>query len=150
MSLFLGPERGPPIESFSGEYRWLSNFLAAPVELDGIVYPTVEHAYQAAKCDDPVYRQWVLKCSTPFQAKHAGRAAARRAPEWRDRSIQVMFDLLVQKFTQPEFRELLLATDHREIIEGNTWGDAFWGVDRRLGGENVLGRLIMEIRGALR
>ena len=37
------------ISSFTGDYSFLSNFHPAEVSLDDINYPSVEHAYQAAK-----------------------------------------------------------------------------------------------------
>lgn len=37
------------IDSFRGQYRFLSNFFPALCNYEGIVYPTVEHGYQAAK-----------------------------------------------------------------------------------------------------
>ena len=46
-----------------------------------------------------------------------------------------------------DLRSLLVATGDRELIEGNTWGDTFWGVDKNTGqGENHLGRILMELR----
>ena len=64
--------------------------------------------------------------------------------------VDVMRQLLEQKFEQEPYRSLLLETGHIYLIEGNTWGDTFWGVDLETGeGTNVLGNLIMEIRRAL-
>ena len=37
------------INRFDGEFAFLSNFWECEVEFDGIVFPSVEHAYQAAK-----------------------------------------------------------------------------------------------------
>jgi predicted NAD-dependent protein-ADP-ribosyltransferase YbiA (DUF1768 family) len=38
-----------------------------------------------------------------------------------------------------------------ELIEGNYWGDIFWGIDMNLDeGQNILGRLIMKIRKEIR
>ena len=42
------------IRSFTGEYRFLSNFFPSPVEFEGLVFPTVEHAFQAAKALSPL------------------------------------------------------------------------------------------------
>ncbi len=44
------------ITSFSGKYRWLSNFFPVSICYDGITYPSVEHAFQAAKSLDPQSR----------------------------------------------------------------------------------------------
>jgi predicted NAD-dependent protein-ADP-ribosyltransferase YbiA (DUF1768 family) len=60
-----------------------------------------------------------------------------------------MRDLLRQKFAHPELRRLLLATGDAELVEGNTWGDRFWGVCAGRG-QNHLGRLLMAIRAEIR
>ena len=57
--------------------------------------------------------------------------------------------LLRSKFSDPELAEALLATGDAELVEGNTWGDPFWGVYKGKG-ENMLGRLLMEVRGEIR
>ena len=62
--------------------------------------------------------------------------------------IRAMRDLLAQKFSDPVLRKRLAATAPLDLIEGNTWGDRFWGVYEGEG-ENWLGRLLMEIRDAV-
>jgi predicted NAD-dependent protein-ADP-ribosyltransferase YbiA (DUF1768 family) len=56
-----------------------------------------------------------------------------------------MLNLLRQKFQNPELREKLLCTGKLELIEGNYWGDTYWGVCRGVG-ENRLGKLLMLVR----
>lgn len=60
--------------------------------------------------------------------------------------VKVMRELLAHKFVWPVNAEPLEATRGSILIEGNTWGDQFWGVCRGRG-ENMLGRLLMDIRG---
>jgi predicted NAD-dependent protein-ADP-ribosyltransferase YbiA (DUF1768 family) len=48
----------------------------------------------------------------------------------------------------PELAKRLTATGHRKIIEGNYWGDTFWGVCKGIG-ENHMGKIIMQTRGEL-
>jgi len=132
------------VDSFQGEYRWLSNFWPAAVMLDGMSFPTVEHAYQAAKCIDPVERRRISELPTPGQAKRAGREI-QLGDYWERRKEGVMLDLLRQKFTHKDLREKLLATVLADLIEGNTWGDTYWGVCRGRG-ENRLGKLLMQVR----
>jgi ribA/ribD-fused uncharacterized protein len=137
----------PPINSFSGEHRFLSNFWQAPIIYGGIVYPSTEHAYQAAKSLNPEVRQRIASLATSAMAKDAGKNAVLR-PDWESVKIGVMRDVLRLKFMHADLREKLLATAGRELIEGNHWHDRFWGVcDGR--GENHLGRLLMEIRAEL-
>ena len=45
------------IDSFGGEYSFLSNFHKCKVEFEGMTYPSVEHAFQAAKNPDPERRR---------------------------------------------------------------------------------------------
>ena len=137
------------ITSFKGKNRWLSNFWPAKVKCDmGIEYPTTEHAYQAYKTIDPVERIVISELSTPGKAKRAGRKVTMRE-NWDDVKLEFMTALLCQKFAgNEELRKKLLATESQMIVEGNTWGDIFWGVCGGEG-ENHLGRIIMEIRTEL-
>lgn len=133
---------------FHGEYRWLSNFFLCRVEFEGLVFDTVENAYQAAKCANREDRARFQSISA-VQAKRLGRVIEMRS-DWDDVKVAVMSNLLQQKFTQPWFREKLLETGTMEIVEGNGWRDMFWGVCIRTGkGKNTLGRLIMSIRDGL-
>jgi predicted NAD-dependent protein-ADP-ribosyltransferase YbiA (DUF1768 family) len=55
--------------------------------------------------------------------------------------------LVRQKFREPKLRELLAGTRNAELIEGNYWGDRFWGVYVGDGkGENHLGKILMQVR----
>jgi ribA/ribD-fused uncharacterized protein len=127
-------------------YEFLSNFSPATVHLDGVEYPTVEHAYQAAKTLDETEREQVRSAPTPGEAKAQGQKVTVRG-DWENIKVDVMRDLLRQKFAGPPLRDRLAATAPRTLIEGNTWGDRFWGVYEDEG-ENWLGRLLMEIRDA--
>jgi ribA/ribD-fused uncharacterized protein len=139
---------GEPIESFSGEWRWLSNFYLVPVPFDGIWYPSVEHAYQAAKTDDPTLRAAIRLAPTPGKAKKMGRTIKLR-PDWHTVKMSVMVRLLRQKFKPgTTLAKLLVATNGRELIEDNRWGDTFWGICRGKG-ENHLGNLLMLQRDRL-
>ncbi len=136
------------IARFFGQYRWLSNFWLVDVVLDGITYPSVENAYQAAKCLYEEDRERFRTCA-PGYAKKLGRKIVIR-DDWMDIRVTVMRALLAQKFTpDTELAKSLLDTGDRELVEGNTWGDRFWGVCYGQG-ENVLGKLLMEIRAELR
>jgi ribA/ribD-fused uncharacterized protein len=141
--------RPAAIDSFQGEYRFLSNFWAAEVVFEGITYPTAEHAYQAAKSLDPADRQRIAASPTPAQAKAAGRALRLR-DDWETAKFQVMERVVRDKFTRhADLRDRLLATGDAELIEGNTWGDRVWGVYQGEG-ENHLGRILMKVRAELR
>jgi ribA/ribD-fused uncharacterized protein len=136
------------VSFFRGSYRFLSNFYPAVVVFEGKRYPTVEHAFQAAKTDDVVERARIGAADTPAKAKAMGRRVALRK-DWENVKLDVMLELLRKKFGRPELRDLLLDTGDAKLIEGNTWNDRFWGVvDGQ--GKNHLGRLLMKVRDELR
>ena len=135
----------PPVERFFGEHRFLSNFHQGhPFDWQGKRWTTAEHAYQAAKCRHAHDAEAIRLLPTPGEAKRAGRTVALR-PDWEDRKLGVMEDILECKFTAPVLREKRLATGNAPLIEGNRWNDTYWGVCRGRG-ENRLGRLLMSLR----
>lgn len=136
------------ITSFRGKYRFLSNFYPSPVTLDGIEFPTVEHAYQAAKTHDLEERRRIAAMKTPSEAKHAGKG--RGGKNWPTHSLGYMRCLLWRKFQHPELAKQLLDTGDARIVEGNTWNDTFWGECPLGTGENHLGKMLMQVRDSLR
>lgn len=142
-----------PITSFQGRYRFLSNFSGSIIIAEGLTFPSAEHLYQASKC---VNERDILRFVhhhepyiTAGQAKRLGRQIQIRS-DWDEIKLDVMRHITQLKFDQnPGYRQLLLDTGDRELIEGNTWGDTFWGVCNGVG-ENHLGRILMTVRGLLR
>lgn len=133
------------ILGFNREYRFLSNFYPATVELDGLEYASTEYAYQAAKTTDPAERRRIRESQKPGDAKRLGKQVKMRT-DWEQIKIGVMKNLVLQKFTKhKELKEKLLATGDAHIEETNTWGDTFWGVCKGKG-HNHLGKILMEVR----
>lgn len=141
-----------PITWFSGDYRFLSNFYECSVEYDGKVYPSAEHAFQAAKTTDPLYGQQIRQALTPKHAKQLGRELPPPVfrKDWDAVRVKVMEGVVLAKFSQhPNLQEKLLATGDRELIEGNHHGDSYWGVYKGEG-ENWLGKILVRTREYLR
>ena len=137
------------IGPFRGEYRFLSNFAPVIVELDGHCYPSVEHAYQAAKSTSYRVRMNIRRAKTPSLAKRLGRLVRLR-DNWDEIKLGIMRDLVTQKFRDSFYAKQLIATGTTPIMEINNWGDDFWGVSSEGGpGENHLGRILMDIRRGL-
>lgn len=137
------------IDSFSGEYAFLSNFYRSEVVWSGFHFQTVEHAFQAAKCEmanDASFHE-IRLAKTPGIAKKLGQKVTLRA-DWEDAKVGIMKELIVRKFASP-LGDQLLATGNHFLVEGNTWGDTFWGVCNG-NGRNVLGQLLMEERAMLK
>lgn len=138
----------PAISRFREEYAFLSNFHPAHVPLGAYVAGTVEHAFQAMKTDSDEAVRWVLAAPTPGGAKWRGRRVPLRA-DWNEVRVSIMEQALRLKFAPgSELAVKLLATGDAELIEGNDWNDRFWGVCNGRG-SNLLGKLLMKVRGEL-
>ena len=135
------------IKEFQGPFRWLSNFWPVQIRFSGIEYRSVENAYQAAKTEDDDIRLRI-SAMTPSEAKRAGRRIKVRA-DWEENKEAVMYYLVSEKFRDAHLKQLLLATKDCELIEGNNWGDTFWGVCGGKG-ENRLGKILMRVREEIR
>ena len=139
------PELKERIDSFRGEYFFLSNFSNYGFELEGVYYKTVEHYFQAQKCVNKKEFQQIVNAETPALARKLGRRVSLRK-DWPEVKEEIMMKGVRAKFTQnPEAKELLLKTGEAELIEGNTWRDTFWGVCNGKG-QNKLGKILMKIR----
>jgi hypothetical protein len=137
------------IKEFQGKYRFLSNFWPAKVFLDGFQYPTVEHAYQAAKTFDLKKREEIRNADKPGLAKRLGKKVSIRK-DWEKIKISIMYNLVKQKFFNNSIlKESLLSTGDEELIEGHTWNDTFWGICNGVG-QNNLGKILMKIRNEIK
>lgn len=134
------------------EHRWLSNMWYVDIPLKGVVYASVEHAYQSEKSKDPAWKKFCADRNTkPSETKTKAKEIVIRE-DWENVKLLVMYYCLQHKFRQEPFKSKLLATGNVNIQEGNYWEDTFWGVDLKKNpnlGENHLGRLIMKIRDEL-
>lgn len=155
------------ITSFSGDHAALSNFHDHHFYIPGTDewWPTAEHAYQAGKADSRDGYLRVVHAATPGEAKKIGRRIKIRS-DWEQIKREVMMRILLAKFADPQMRDQLLATGDAVLIEGNTWGDTFWGCvaaetrprmimplwgeHKQWAGDNWLGRELMMVREVLR
>lgn len=135
------------IDSFIGPFRYLSNFYIAPVKYEGIVWQSSEHAYQAMKSlNRHVWEEIASSDMTPGQVKRYGAKLDMRK-DWDQVKLKIMSDIVTCKFNQnPFLMALLLETKGCNIIEGNTWGDTYWGQCPIGNGKNHLGKILMGIR----
>ncbi len=141
------PSFGDRITSFhdsNGRPTFLSNMYEVPVTYDGITYRNSEAAFQAQKCANKEDRFKFANLSGT-QAKALGNRVRLRNG-WDSIKEDVMKQVIHAKFSNPEMRKMLEDTGSAELIEGNTWGDQFWGVSDGIG-QNVLGKILMEERG---
>lgn len=134
------------ITSFTGEYRFLSNFYLSPITDEyGVVYPSSEHMYQCAKFWLPDVQTEIRMAETPGKAK---KLAKKYTPvgNWNVVKFSVMERIIRLKFTQNlELKQKLIDTKDSILEEGNTWGDTYWGIYKDFG-QNNLGKLLMSLR----
>lgn len=138
------------ISSFFGNYSFLSNFYYRAISYKGFEYRTNEHAFQAAKTNDPLDKAAIRDAETPGAAKRLGRKVNLQ-PYWNECiRYEVMWELLKRKFSYPDLLAKLQATGDAILIEGNHWGDTTWGMSRSqhgtLEGHNILGWMLMRLR----
>lgn len=159
---------------------FLSNFhkLRTPLSVEGKLYATSEHYYQALKFDYPgadaptlEYAELVRTADTPNKSRllakqktgggYKWRTAlnptiaryaqtAKLRPQWEENKLDMMRRALKVKFTQqPELRAKLLATGDAPLAENSPF-DSYWGLGRDQSGTNWLGKLLMRVRSELR
>jgi ribA/ribD-fused uncharacterized protein len=148
-------EGAPLISKFRGDHAFLSNFWAEPFDCGGRIVPTAEHAFQAQKTTSKLHKDAIVEADGPLHAKFLGHRAPMR-PDWDDVKVGVMRRILAFKFAPgTELAEKLVATFPAHLIEGNHWGDTFWGCVHPTPGSNLwvganhLGILLMERRAEL-
>lgn len=133
-------------------YGWLCALSAHPVALDGKVWPTAEHYYQAQKFEFHYVVQELIRAEPdPFKAKAIAKEhKALVVGDWKPtRCLEVFRYVTRAKFKQhPDLAAALLATGDAELIEAND-DDAFWGHGPDGNGANWCGKIVMEVRAAL-
>jgi ribA/ribD-fused uncharacterized protein len=130
------------MKTFSGKKAFLSNFYR---DQEGFC---VEHRYQAAKAANDGDRDWILSAKTPGEAKRRGRVI-QKWDKFEENKFDIMLNLVRQKFANSELQQMLLDTENEELVEGNNWGDTYWGVCNGVG-ENHLGKILMQVRQEIR
>lgn len=135
------------ITEFRGEYFFLSNFYECPVTWNGLTFRNSEAAFQSAKAPESMKESFTFM--TAEMSKRVGRSVSLPI-DWEQKKESIMREILICKFTQNEdIKQGLMDTGDAVLIEGNTWGDKYWGMCYGIG-KNRLGNILMEIRTMLR
>jgi len=145
---------------YEQEFYVLSNFSSFNLVWDGQTFPTSEHAYHWAKffkngqVGDKDHFEAMVAVRTAPSAHEAFKLAQKYfylvRPDWHDVRLNIMKEILRAKVAQhPYVKKKLLETGDRVIIE-NSWRDDFWGWGENKTGQNMLGKLWMEIRNEIR
>ncbi len=135
----------------SDEYGCFSNFSPHPLRLQGKVWPTSEHYFQAQKFAGTPRAEAVREARSPGEAARLGRD--RRHPlrrDWESVKVSIMTDAVRAKFEQhDDIRAILLGTGDALLVE-HTGNDDFWGDGGDGSGRNMLGQILMQVRAQLR
>lgn len=139
------------IPYYETSYFVFSNFSPHAVTVNDILYPTVEHAYHAAKFDDEKIKEEIRNARSPLLAFELGKKyQAVRKENWNEVKVTILYELVKEKVLQhAEVRNALLATGDEEIIEDNPHDD-FWGNGKDGKGQNNMGKILMKIRHELK
>ena len=142
-----------PIYFYSNldDYACFSNFSPHGFEIDGVYWATVEHYFQAQKFPGTEYEGQIRQAKSPKQAKTLGRR--RDWPlrnDWEEVKLDIMRQAVQRKFeTHADIRAVLLSTGDEELVE-NAPNDYFWGAGQFGTGQNMLDKILMEVRDVLR
>ena len=135
------------IMQFRGRYYFLSNFYPHKFVYGDVEYYNSEAAFQAQKCINEAEKLALSNMESPMEAKKYGKTVALRE-DWEEVKNDIMYSVLMAKFSSDEeLKRKLLRTGEEELVEGNTWGDSYWGYDlEKNEGKNILGKILMLVR----
>ncbi len=137
---------------YENDFYVLSNFSAFRLRWDGYTFDTSEAAYHYEKFPHHPKIQFLIfhAPSAHESFKIAEMHKSLRRQDWNDIKVPIMKKILQAKVCQHEYVcRKLLTTGDRELIE-DSWRDSFWGIGPNKDGQNMLGKLWMEIREELR
>ncbi|KND47726.1 MAG: hypothetical protein AB201_02195 [Parcubacteria bacterium C7867-006] len=142
-----------PLEIF---YIYFSPYTAHAIEIDGVVYPTLEHAYQCARYTDPKIIAEIISAKSPVKAwKASSKYKHLQIPEFKtgEHKLKIMEKLMRLKTEQhEEIQKALIDSGDLEIVKHIVTpppGDSFWDDGEDGKGLNHIGKIWMKIREGL-
>lgn len=154
--LFFGIDFDPgsdePINFLENRFQDLSPFSAHELEVDGEVFKTFEHAYQASRLKPGPERDAVKNTKCPMDAWREGQKY-KNNPELlvddydKDAMVEKLFRLKLEQ--HPDIAKVLKASGDRELLKVYDT-DYYWGTGADGGGENRMGRIWMKLRAELK
>lgn len=119
--------------------------------MNGVVWPTSEHYFQAQKFRDESYREAIRATPSPMDAARMGRDRTRPLREdWASVKDEIMYRVVLAKFMEHlGIQSMLLATRDARLVE-HTENDSYWGDGGDGSGMNMLGQILMRVREEIR
>jgi len=141
--------------SSRGDYGCFSNFSRHKVKMDGKLWQTSEHYYQAQKFagaeGSGKHMKDVFKAKGPMEAANIGRDRKRPLrKDWESAKDHVMYLVVYAKFTQHKALKKILLDTGDAILAEHTEKDSYWGDGSDGSGKNMLGQVLMRVREELR
>jgi ribA/ribD-fused uncharacterized protein len=135
----------------SDNFGCFSNVAPYPVRMDGKLWPTSEHYFQAQKFEDAEHQESIRQAKSPMIAARMGRDLKKPfRRDWESVKVVIMRKVVRAKFSQhDDIHQVLLSTGNAKIVE-HTENDSYWGDGGDGSGKNMLGRIVMEVREELK
>ncbi len=139
-----------PINFVETRWSFLSPFSAHEVEVDGVVYKTTEHAYQALRMV-PHAREQIMQAKSPMDAWRLAQVCKEKG----ELDGVCDKDLLMEKIFRAkleqhqDIKDILLESGVRELLKVYPT-DYYWGAGADGTGENKMGKLWMKLREELK
>lgn len=126
-------------------YGFLSNFWKCEFFLNGKLWISTEHYYQAFKTTNLDEREFVRIQKKPNDARTVGQKITLRA-DFDSVKDAIMLKCLIAKFTQNQnLLNMLLETTGKYLTEDSPV-DYYWGIGKDGSGKNILGKQLMQVR----
>ncbi len=150
MALFSDIDEQAIFLSRTNSHEPLSSFAHYPFELDNVMWPSVEHYFQAMKFTNQQHQNNIREAKSPELARSRGRSRLKKMrPDWGTKKRAYMTRASYIKCrTYPQIANQLMVSNPKKIIENNQY-DYFWGCGRDRRGLNVFGEILMDIRQKL-
>jgi ribA/ribD-fused uncharacterized protein len=133
------------------EYGYFSNFAPYPIFIDGFMWLTVEHYFQANKFDNFEIRDRIRLLKSPMMAAKEGRS--KKNPlrdDWEQTKDELMKKALLFKFLQHHQLKIELLNTRDAVLIEHTSNDKYWADGGDGSGSNRLGQLLMNVREEIR
>lgn len=141
------------VHYFTDAISVLNHWSPHAIEIWGRTFPTVEHAYHFRKFSDSRMdvAEQIAAAKSPYAAMLLAKEhKVSRQTDWDNVKVDIMTELDRAKATQhQDFRDVLVATGRRELIENSPW-DSYWGCGADGNGQNIAGKILMKIRDELK
>jgi len=131
-----------------GDVDWMRNDYLSNITVGKWTFPSVEHAYQAAKFKDGSVKDEIAEADDVRAARKIGRNRDGMRDDWDTHRSTIMESLVRQKFTNDAIlSDRLAKTGSADIVmEGY---DEYWGTGRTGYGENTLGTILETVRSEI-